>query len=267
MHPAYQLDSCASHDHPWRKPDHKPHLFSELPRNKAATSNEIERAKTYIVPDKVFYDPVSDGKRPWLKPEPNAIPIFSHLPLDDEWLSIHTKVENEEREARFYAAIRDDGYDGEDAFGGGGSTLHGGGATGGGGGGSSSSTRASRAGAHASGDAPPPPPPAVDPRSTTAMLTRLGTAPGSASLPPSLARRAEYDTKKAELLSRHALGSRAFEEAEREAQANLVAVTSRMKGKDSRKGTRGSGRAGSPGGGAGGATGGGRSVSPRRGDV
>lgn len=259
MHPVYQLNSVVQHTAPWRKPERKTQLFSELPRNKAASSNDIARAKTFIVPDRVYYDPKNDGKMPWLKPEENAIPIFSHLPLDAEWLSIFGTVEADELEKRFFSnSSSNDNYEGEDAFNSSSSSPN--------------NNKALSSTGHKGGFLRNDDPRAhttivsrsvverqrtdasrdlantgkmlmnSSRNSTMSRLSRLGGRGGNTSaaaaaqtLSPGLASRLHYDQRKQELLERHTLGIKAFEAAEKQAQEALVHVTSRMKGKD--KGT------------------------------
>ena len=261
MHPAYQLDSVVHHPIPWRKPEKKPQLFSELPRNKAASSNDIARAKKFIVPDRVYYDPVNDGKVPWLKPEPNAIPIFSNLPLDAEWLSIFGTVEADELQQRFFhnTTTDNDQYEGEDAFNHNmNSTTHN--TTMNGGLSSPNRNKADNKSTYSRGNTSTanssPPRKGLGTANTmehtgkmimnthqNSTMNRLSRLSGNTNtfnqqqtpLSPSLARRADYDQRKSELLQRHKLGIKAFEEAEKEAQKALVHVTSRMKGKDKHK--------------------------------
>jgi hypothetical protein len=203
MHPAYLLSSAARHEQAWLKPDPKQgELFSKPPADKAPTQNEILRAKSFMQPDRVLYNPQRDGRPPFLKPDANAYPTFSHVQNDSAWLRAHGSEEDKELRQRFYEQLElQGGYEGEDAFGGGagaGQTL------------GSASARADELAA--------------------ARVAAAAAGKTTRGLPASPTDEPRRLSSRGELRRRHPLGVVAAEEAEAALAREAAANTVRLKG-------------------------------------
>jgi hypothetical protein len=105
-HPAYLLDAHVHHAAHWARPSRAPgRTFSDPPKLRPPTLNELKRAAVAMVPDRSLpaADPVHRGA-PAFYSEVSGAPLFSKVPLDYQWEAARRAEEAAAVEDRFWAA-------------------------------------------------------------------------------------------------------------------------------------------------------------------